>query len=65
MTHELIPASPVRDASDKALIQRILLVTARDFGIEVSSHQNRSRTGVQAWGRDFRAHSVSPPFENM
>lgn len=34
MTQELIPASQVRDASDKARIQRILLVTARYFGID-------------------------------
>ncbi len=34
MTHELIPASQVRDAPDNARIQRILLVTARSFGID-------------------------------
>ena len=34
MTNELIPASQVRDASDTARIQRILLVTARYFGID-------------------------------
>ncbi len=34
MTQELIPAFLVRDASDTARIQRILLVSARYFGID-------------------------------
>ena len=34
MTHELIPVSLVRGAPDTARIQRILLVTARYFGID-------------------------------
>ena len=47
MTHELISAPQARDASDAALVQRILRVTARNFGIEICIQKNKRKTGVQ------------------